>query len=57
LEKLCTGNVIEGPAVIESYGTTIPLHVGQRAELDEWLNLLVTFSGLPDSRTNQIVER
>jgi N-methylhydantoinase A len=57
LEKLRAGNVIEGPAVIESYGTTIPLHVGQRAELDEWLNLLVTFPGLPDSRTNQIVER
>jgi len=43
LEKLRAGNVIEGPAVIESYGTTIPLHVGQRASLDEWLNLVVTF--------------
>ena len=42
LEKLRAGNVIEGPAVIESYGTTIPLHAGQRAELDEWLNLIVT---------------
>lgn len=57
LEKLHTGNVIEGPAVIESYGTTIPLHVGQRAELDEWLNLIVTFPGAPGARPNQILEQ
>ena len=57
LEKLHAGNVIEGPAVIESYGTTIPLHVGQRAELDEWLNLIVTFPGAPGPHPNQIVER
>lgn len=52
LEKLHAGNVIEGPAVIESYGTTIPLHVGQRAELDQWLNLIVTFSPVPTSGQN-----
>ena len=45
LERLRAGNVVEGPAVIESYGTTIPLHAGQRAELDPWLNLIVTFPG------------
>jgi len=48
LEKLRAGNIIDGPAVIESYGTTIPLHAGQRAELDEWRNLMVTFPGAAD---------
>lgn len=43
LERLRTGNVVEGIAVIESYGTTIPLHPGQHAEVDEWSNLIVTF--------------
>lgn len=42
MEKLRPGNVIFGPAVIESYGTTIPLHPGQRASVDEWLNVNLT---------------
>jgi N-methylhydantoinase A len=41
LEKLTCGNVVEGPAIIESYGTSIPLHPGQRAHVDEWLNLVI----------------
>jgi N-methylhydantoinase A len=44
LEKLVSGNVVEGPAVIEGYGTSIPLHPGQRAQLDEWLNLIIEVS-------------
>jgi N-methylhydantoinase A len=41
LEHLACGNVVEGPAIIEAYGTSIPLHPGQRAEVDEWLNLVI----------------
>lgn len=41
LEKLACGNVVEGPAIIESYGTSIPLHPGQRAHVDEWLNIVI----------------
>src|SRR5262245_33003870 len=44
LEKLSCGNVVEGPAIIEAYGTSIPLHPGQRAHVDEWLNLVIEFS-------------
>jgi N-methylhydantoinase A len=54
LEEMRPGNVIEGPAVVESYGTTIPLHGGQRAELDEWLNLIVTFPGVLGSDGDQV---
>jgi len=31
-------------AVIESYGTSIPLHPGQGAHVDEWLNLVIKMS-------------
>ncbi|MGB6119298.1 MAG: hydantoinase/oxoprolinase family protein [Mesorhizobium sp.] len=41
LEKLTFGNLVSGPAIIESYGTSIPLHPGQRAHMDEWLNLVI----------------
>lgn len=44
LEMLACGNVVEGPAIIEAYGTSIPLHPGQRAFVDEWLNLVIEFS-------------
>ena len=41
LEKLAYGNVVEGPAIIEAYGTSIPLHPEQRAQVDEWFNLVI----------------
>jgi N-methylhydantoinase A len=44
LEKLVAGNIVEGPAAIESYGTSIPLHPGQRAQVDEWSNLVIDVS-------------
>jgi hypothetical protein len=33
--------VVEGPVIVESYGTSIPLPPGQRAHVDEWLNLVI----------------
>ena len=41
-ETLQPGNVVEGPAILEFYATTIPLHPGQRVEVDEYSNLIIT---------------
>ena len=38
---LCPGDVIDGPAVIEEYGSTLPLHPGFAAEVDAYGNLVV----------------
>ena len=38
------GDVVEGPAVVEEYGATVPLAPGFRAEVDRFGNLLVTRS-------------
>jgi N-methylhydantoinase A len=34
--------VVEGPAVIEEYGATVPVHPGFVARVDRFGNLLVT---------------
>jgi N-methylhydantoinase A len=39
---LCPGDLVDGPAVVEEYGATVPLHPGFRAEVDRFGNLLVT---------------
>jgi N-methylhydantoinase A len=39
------GQRIQGPAVIEEFGSTVPLHPGFAARVDEWLNLIVTREG------------
>ncbi|HEY8480797.1 MAG TPA: hydantoinase/oxoprolinase family protein [Spirillospora sp.] len=41
-EKLAPGDTIEGPAVIEEFGSTFPLHPGFTARLDGHGNLVVT---------------
>jgi N-methylhydantoinase A len=38
---LCPGDAFEGPAVVEEYGATVPLHPGFRAEVDRLGNLVV----------------
>jgi N-methylhydantoinase A len=53
LEKLACGNVVEGPAIVEAYGTSIPLHPGQRAHVDEWLNLVIELSPVFTSAKSQ----
>jgi N-methylhydantoinase A len=42
-EKLLPRNRVEGPALIVSYGTTIPLHAGQNLEVDAYQNYIITF--------------
>jgi N-methylhydantoinase A len=38
------GRVVAGPAIIEEFGSTVPLHPGFTARVDEYLNLIVTRS-------------
>ncbi|KAB2343052.1 hydantoinase/oxoprolinase family protein [Actinomadura rudentiformis] len=40
--QLAPGTVIEGPAVIEEFGSTLPLHPGFQARVDGHGNLVVT---------------
>ncbi|WP_329258200.1 hydantoinase/oxoprolinase family protein [Actinoallomurus sp. NBC_01490] len=41
-ERLEPGDVLTGPAVIEEFGSTLPLHPGFSARVDEHGNLVVT---------------
>lgn len=41
---LAPGTVVEGPAIIEEFGSTVPLHPGFTARVDEYLNIIVTRS-------------
>jgi N-methylhydantoinase A len=42
---LAPGQVVAGPAVIEEFGSTVPLHPGFTARVDEFRNLVVTREG------------
>jgi N-methylhydantoinase A len=39
---LAAGQVVDGPAVIEDFGATVPLPAGFQADVDPLGNLLVT---------------
>ncbi len=43
--RLGAGDVVTGPAVIEEFGSTVPVHPGFRAEVDEFANLRLTREG------------
>jgi N-methylhydantoinase A len=38
------GQVVQGPAILEEFGSTVPLHPGFTARVDAYLNLVVTRS-------------
>jgi len=42
---LTPGQVVSGPAVIEEFGSTVPLHPGFTARIDAHLNIIVTREG------------
>jgi N-methylhydantoinase A len=42
--RLGAGDVIDGPAIVEEFSSTVPLHPGFRAEVDRFGNLLITRS-------------
>jgi len=39
---LAPGTTVTGPAIIEEFGSTVPLHPGFAARIDEYLNIIVT---------------
>ncbi len=41
---LAPGTTVEGPAIIEEFGSTVPLHPGFTARVDDYLNIIVTRS-------------
>ncbi|MGY2702505.1 hydantoinase/oxoprolinase family protein [Nocardioides sp. HB32] len=41
---LAPGSIVEGPAIVEEFGSTVPLHPGLTARIDEYLNIIVTRS-------------
>ena len=41
-ERLGAGDVVEGPAVLEEFSSTVPVHPGFRAEVDRYGNVLIT---------------
>ena len=55
-ELLQPGHIVEGPALIVSYGMTIPLHDGQSLMVDEYGQFIITFAPLikgEESRLNE----
>jgi N-methylhydantoinase A len=41
-DRLGAGDVVAGPAVVEEFGSTVPVHPGFAAEVDRFGNLLLT---------------
>ena len=41
---LAPGDVLQGPAILEEFGSTVPLHPGFEARVDPYSNLLLTTS-------------
>ena len=41
-ETLRAGDVVDGPAVVQEFGSTVPVHPGFRATVDRFGNLLLT---------------
>jgi N-methylhydantoinase A len=44
------GTAVEGPAIIEEFGSTVPLHPGFHAVVDNYLNIIVTRSAPEESK-------
>jgi N-methylhydantoinase A len=43
--RLAPGDVVAGPAVVEEFGSTVPVHPGFAATVDPYGNLLLTREG------------
>jgi N-methylhydantoinase A len=41
-ERLRAGDVVEGPAIVQEFGSTVPIHPGFTARVDDLANLVVT---------------
>ncbi len=40
--QLQPGDVVTGPAIVEEFGSTVPVHPGFTATVDSYSNLLLT---------------
>jgi N-methylhydantoinase A len=45
--RLGAGDVIDGPAVLEEFGSTVPVHPGYRCTVDDWGNLRIALANPP----------
>lgn len=50
---LTAGTVVAGPAIIEEYGATVPLHPGFTATVDDLGNLVVARTAAPPARDGE----
>jgi N-methylhydantoinase A len=48
--SLRAGDVVPGPAVVEEFGSTVPIHPGFEARVDELANLVVTATSAQEER-------
>lgn len=48
--ELAPGQVVDGPAVIEEFGSTVPLHPGFTARIDAFANIIVTRTGQQENQ-------
>ncbi len=44
-EDLVPGTTLSGPAILEEFGSTVPVHPGFDVRVDAFRNLIVTRSG------------
>ncbi|HET7357830.1 MAG TPA: hydantoinase/oxoprolinase family protein [Nocardioidaceae bacterium] len=49
--RLGAGDVVEGPAVLEEFSSTVPLHPGFAARVDDYGNLVITRTPVVEERT------
>jgi len=50
-DRLGAGDTLEGPAVLEEFGSTVPVHPGFGAEVDRFGNVLITRHRGPGARS------
>jgi N-methylhydantoinase A len=48
---LGAGDTFTGPAIVEEFGSTIPVHPGFEVAVDDWANLVIRKSGTTDQET------
>ena len=44
-ERLGSGDTFSGPAIVEEFGSTIPVHPGFDVRVDDWGNLVILKEG------------
>ena len=50
------GATVPGPAIIEEYGSTVPIHPGFTVRVDDYLNLIVTRVASRDARWRSLLD-